>query len=165
MSLQTPKVKIRIKKPTHERRPSHDSGKRRRLASGDAEFVPSPVTPFTFAADSPVVNTHPPGSVSSAVTSFNYSANALDADANNAYQNIITHEQDDKETKRAYARHLTAYQTWWEQYQAHVLATDPDRTYIPAFPVTVSKAVMFLDYESKRPKKVFYFVFPIIHSG
>jgi hypothetical protein len=160
MSLQTPKLKIRIKKTPRKRRPSLDGGKRRRLASDNAEFVAAPVAPFRFAPEAednfkvplnspPVVTVRPP-----AVTGLNYSTNALEADANNAYKRVIAQEQDDKETKRAYSRHLAAYQTWWEQYQARVMAADPDRTYIPALPITVSKVVMFLDYESKRPKKV-----------
>ena len=113
----------------------------------------APATPFRFAPEAEdnlkVLLNSPP-----AATSLDYSTNALEADANNAYQRVIAQEQDDKETKRAYSRHLAAYQTCWEQYQACVMAADPDRAYIPALPITVSKVVMFLDYESKRPKKV-----------
>jgi hypothetical protein len=154
MSLQTPKLKIRIKKTPRKRRPSLDGGKRRRLASDDAEFVAAPVGPFRFVPEAED-NFKVPLNSPPAATGLDYSTNALEADANNAYQRVIAQEQDDKETKRAYSRHLAAYQTWWEQYQACVMAADPDRTYIPALPITVSKAVMFLDYESKRPKKVY----------
>jgi hypothetical protein len=111
-------------------------------------------------ANSPPVVTTP----LAAASHLDYSTNALDADANDVYKKVIAHEQDEKATKHAYGRQLAAYQTWWEQYQAHAMAADPAHTYIPALLIMVSKAVVFLDYESKRPKKVCSYFFLLIHS-
>jgi len=83
-----------------------------------------------------------------------YSYAALEADATTAYQDVAAKEQSDKATRVAYQRHINAYGEWWENYQARAMAADPSRCYIPAFPITCPKVVMFLQYESSRPKKV-----------
>lgn len=61
-------------------------------------------------------------------------------------------EQQDKQTENTYKRAVNSYEKWWLEYQVELLALDASYTPIPAFPVTAAKAVMFLDYETKRPK-------------
>jgi hypothetical protein len=61
-------------------------------------------------------------------------------------------EQQDKQTARMYRLAVESYEDWWGKYQFELQARDPTWTAVPAFPVTVAKAVMFLDYETPRPK-------------
>jgi hypothetical protein len=61
-------------------------------------------------------------------------------------------EQQDKQTARTYSLAVSSYEKWWGHYQMQLHAEDPLWTTIPAFPITVAKAVMFLEYETTRPK-------------
>jgi hypothetical protein len=61
-------------------------------------------------------------------------------------------EQTDKQTARTYRLAVESYEKWWGTYQTQQRAADPEWTVIPAFPVTAPKVVMFLDYETTRPK-------------
>ena len=49
-------------------------------------------------------------------------------------------------------RHVDRYQKWWVAYQAEKVGTIPGWTTIPAFPITVAKATVFLVYESTHEK-------------
>ncbi|KAH7904163.1 hypothetical protein BJ138DRAFT_964470, partial [Hygrophoropsis aurantiaca] len=62
-------------------------------------------------------------------------------------------ERDDKQTKASYERHVNSYQRWWDGNQSRLMAENPSRTTIPAFPIVAAKVVMFLDYETTREKK------------
>jgi len=61
-------------------------------------------------------------------------------------------KQHDKQTARTYSLAVSSYEKWWGQYQIQLHAEDPQWTTIPAFPITAAKAVMFLEYETSRPK-------------
>jgi hypothetical protein len=61
-------------------------------------------------------------------------------------------EQHDKQTARTYSLAISSYEKWWGQYQMQLRAEDPLWTTIPAFPITAAKVVMFLEYETTRPK-------------
>ena len=76
----------------------------------------------------------------------------LNADSHTVWMKQAEIEQKDKETANIYRRVVESYEKWWVSYQAGLRASDPSYTMIPAFPVTAAKAVMFLDYETSRPK-------------
>jgi hypothetical protein len=61
-------------------------------------------------------------------------------------------EQRDKQTAWTYSLAINSYEKWWGQYQMQLRAEDPLWTTIPAFPITAAKVVMFLEYETTRPK-------------
>ncbi|KAN0134511.1 hypothetical protein V8E53_007657 [Lactarius tabidus] len=81
------------------------------------------------------------------------SVSHLEAASQAVWLRIAHKEQSDKSTATSYARHVDAYATWWETYQAGVLDKDPGQIAIPAFPITATKATMFLEYTSTRPKR------------
>lgn len=76
----------------------------------------------------------------------------LDIDSHAVRMKTAKLEDGDKQTGPVYARAVASYEKWWAGYQLQFLAADPSYTVIPAFPVTAAKAVMFLDYETGRPK-------------
>lgn len=119
-------------------------------------------TPFQFKIGSNNITENPMFSAPSSAP--RYSRDALEADASAAYLKIVSHEQADKQTPRIYKNHLIAYQNWWEDYQTDVMKADPQRQYIPALPITSTKVVMFLQYESRRPKKVCDHLLPHIYN-
>ena len=135
--------------------PPRGSRKRRvTLLMGNSRSVPSSSLPNPSLPVEPCLFKPAP---SPAADEYSYAA--LEADATTAYQHVAAKEQSDKATHMAYQRHVKAYGDWWERYQAQVIAADPGRCYIPAFPITCPKVVMFLQYESSRPKlKVHYHV-------
>ncbi|PPR03148.1 hypothetical protein CVT24_012765 [Panaeolus cyanescens] len=55
-----------------------------------------------------------------------------------------------KDTKRAYSRHVKNYVTWWDNDQ---LKHKDKSSRVPAHPITASKVVVFLNYEFDRKKK------------
>lgn len=61
-------------------------------------------------------------------------------------------EQNDKSTGKTYMRHINCYVRWWEAYQDSQCEEMPSWTPIPAFPITASRAAMYLEYESSREK-------------
>jgi hypothetical protein len=137
--------------------------KRRRLPGGNVQFilftppVPSlPPTPFCFAPDSDGVIDNEPAAMPPPMTLLEqeeYSKRMLHADSHKKRQEYVAREQNDKGTKDSYSRHIQAYQLWWDHiYQPSLLLSDPSRRRLPAFPITAAKAMMFLDYESARPK-------------
>lgn len=79
---------------------------------------------------------------------------ALEAETQALRQTLVAQEQSDKQTKPTYARHVTNYQTWWEQSQHAKQAEDATWTAVPAFPITVVKVALFLHYETTRPQVV-----------
>lgn len=61
----------------------------------------------------------------------------------------------DKGTEVAYSRHLKNYETWWHLNQIWLINEDPTSQAMnpePAHPITVTKAALFLKYESTREK-------------
>ncbi|KAI9444387.1 hypothetical protein BJY52DRAFT_1082616, partial [Lactarius psammicola] len=64
----------------------------------------------------------------------------------------VKQEQGDKTTADTYQRHVDRYEKWWEGYQVERASTIPGWTAIPAFPITATKASMYLGYESTREK-------------
>lgn len=61
-------------------------------------------------------------------------------------QRKVAQEQEDKQTKTSYGRHIKNYETWWNQ-TSHCLIN-----LVPAFPITAAKVTLFLDYETTRPQ-------------
>ena len=80
------------------------------------------------------------------------SVDHLEAASQAVRLHVARKEQSDKSTSTSYARHIKAYVAWWDAYQASVVAEDPDKVAIPAFPITAAKATMFMEYTSTRPK-------------
>jgi hypothetical protein len=76
----------------------------------------------------------------------------LDAASHAVRLKQVALEQRDKQTARTYSLAVSSYEKWWGQYQMQLHAEDPQWTTIPAFPITAAKAVMFLEYETSRPK-------------
>lgn len=137
--------------------------KRRRLASGEAQFIPFtppgsplPRTPFCFAPSSGEAINDEADVMLSPLTLADreqYSKRMLHMESHKKRQEYVAQEQNDKGTKDSYARHIAAYQLWWDHtYQPPLLHSDTSRERLPAFPITAGKAMMFLDYESTRPK-------------
>jgi hypothetical protein len=89
------------------------------------------------------------------------SVNHLEATSQAVQLQIAHKEQSDKSTMISYARHVNAYTTWWDTYQASVLNKDPGQVAIPAFPITAAKATMFLEYTSTRLKVSVPFLSPM----
>ncbi|KAK0244835.1 hypothetical protein EDD85DRAFT_932827 [Armillaria nabsnona] len=54
-----------------------------------------------------------------------------------------------KDTKTAYGRHINNYERFWGQHQSE----NPTFLLIPAQPITVAKASLFLEYEISREKR------------
>ncbi|KAJ7826689.1 hypothetical protein B0H14DRAFT_3467517 [Mycena olivaceomarginata] len=67
---------------------------------------------------------------------------ALDADSHQITQQVRAKEQEDKETKSSYARHVRHYEEYW--LTTSYAAGDPaaSRAAIPAHPITVAEAVI-----------------------
>ncbi|PPR07313.1 hypothetical protein CVT24_007514 [Panaeolus cyanescens] len=63
----------------------------------------------------------------------------------------------DKGTSKAYPRHVKRYEEWWDENEKKRVLKEAEAgnvwTARPAHPITAEKAALFLDYESKRPKK------------
>ncbi|KAF8078428.1 hypothetical protein FPV67DRAFT_54136 [Lyophyllum atratum] len=57
-----------------------------------------------------------------------------------------------KGTESAYARHIKNYIAFWTEDQARRCQDDPLWTIMSAHPITVTKAAVFLEYESTRAK-------------
>ena len=76
----------------------------------------------------------------------------LEAKSHAVRQKYMEKEQDDKETKNAYGRHVKNYVDWWMMSQAHLVNENPTHFQIPAFPITFAKVMMFLEHEEMRPK-------------
>ncbi|KAJ7437524.1 hypothetical protein FB451DRAFT_1416806 [Mycena latifolia] len=62
-------------------------------------------------------------------------------------------EQEDKQTKGMYARHVSHYETFWKTTSSARGDNAAGLAPIPAFPITIAKAVIFLQYESTHPQK------------
>lgn len=84
----------------------------------------------------------------------------LDADSHAVRLRQAQLEQEDKQTARTYRLAVESYIEWWGKYQMELVTKYPTRTAIPAFPVTAAKVVMFLDYETTRPKVRLLFTKP-----
>jgi hypothetical protein len=82
---------------------------------------------------------------------------ALDAAAHQITKAVREKEQDDKQTKNAYARHIEHYQTYWATTTYAIGDPQKGLAPLPALPITVGKAVIFLRYESTRPQVGFIY--------
>lgn len=58
----------------------------------------------------------------------------------------------EKGTNTAYSRHIQNYEKFWTLDQARRVEEDPAWTFIPSHPITVTKAAIFLQYETTRSK-------------
>ncbi|KAJ7148156.1 hypothetical protein C8R43DRAFT_1194964 [Mycena crocata] len=118
-----------------------------------------PISPYRFNSDGVVVDTTQPEAMvdetrpAAVVLNAEAAMLALDADAHEITKAVRAKEQDDKETKGSYGRHVVNFQTFWSTTSYAVGDTAAGLAPIPAFPVTVAKAIMFLQYESSRPQK------------
>ena len=82
----------------------------------------------------------------------------IEADSHAIHLKLADKVQSRKVTKGKYDRYLEAYISWWDANQRQAVRSDMSRVAIPALPVTVAKAVLFLKYESTREKKVRVFI-------
>lgn len=58
----------------------------------------------------------------------------------------------DTTTQRQYQIYVRDYVDWWNKNEFDLRVQDPQRTPIPALPITPAKVVHFLNYTMKRPK-------------
>lgn len=114
------------------------------------------LTPFCFAPGSGEVAGDEPAVLpllSTVVDWEQYSMQMLHAELHKKWQEFVTQEQSNKQTKDSCGRHITAYQLWWDHiYQLQELQKDLELQHLPAFLITAVKATMFLAYESMWPK-------------
>ncbi|KAJ7464891.1 hypothetical protein B0H11DRAFT_1628424, partial [Mycena galericulata] len=76
----------------------------------------------------------------------------LEAESHAVRLSLQEKEQGDKGTSKSYARQVASYRSWWDDSQAVKVLKNPLLTPIPAFPPTVAKVCMFLQYEASREK-------------
>ncbi|KAK7043502.1 hypothetical protein R3P38DRAFT_3259576 [Favolaschia claudopus] len=127
-----------------------------------APLPPIPDPPYRFNAMEEVVDREPtsathtlcptelpiePGPASQS------SYDALEAESQLLRQSFVQKNQEGKSTGETYKRHYGNYVLWFEGRETLRLQKDPLSHRIPALPITVAKAVLFLDYEMKRPQK------------
>jgi hypothetical protein len=133
------------------------------LPNGKPQFIvfippvpPLPLAPFCFAPGSGEVVGDEPAVLlllSMVVDQEQYSMQMLHAESHKKWQEFVAREQNNKQMKDSYGRHIMAYQLWWDHiYQLQQLQKDPELQCLPAFPITAAKAIMFLAYESTWPK-------------
>jgi hypothetical protein len=84
--------------------------------------------------------------------SMQCSLDALDATSHAIRLRLAAEERADKGTNNAYARHVRNYVTYWDRYQAEMVADNPAWTSVPALPISAAKVLIFLDYERTREK-------------
>ncbi|KAJ7468858.1 hypothetical protein B0H11DRAFT_2436563 [Mycena galericulata] len=77
----------------------------------------------------------------------------LEAESHAVRLSLQEKEQGDKGTSKSYARQVASYLSWWDDSQAAKVLKNPLLRPIPAFPPTVAKVCMFLQYEASREKK------------
>jgi hypothetical protein len=120
-------------------------------ALGSSELALAPITIPTLMAFPPeeAKSTEPGDHHGSGLQ---HSLAKLDAALHAVRLRQVALEQHDKQTARTYSLAVSSYEKWWGQYQMQLRAEDPQWTTIPAFPITAAKAVMFLEYETSRPK-------------
>jgi hypothetical protein len=86
---------------------------------------PLPLTPFRFAPGSGEVVGDEPAVLplpSMVVDREQYSMRMLHAKSHKKWQEFVAREQNDKQTKDSYGRHIMAYQLWWDHvYQPQQL--------------------------------------------
>lgn len=129
-------------------------------SAATALFIPPPLppSPYRFASDGTVVDARVIEPSTKKVPSGKRLLDqstallALDMDAHQITKAVRAKEQDDKETKKNYARHVKHYQEFWLTTTYAVGDPATGRAPIPAFPITVAKAVIFLQFESTRPQ-------------
>lgn len=76
----------------------------------------------------------------------------LDAETHNNRLAIAQQMTAGKGTESAYARHMKNYYEFWEADQVERLRRDPFWKPMPAEPITVRNAALFLQYETTRTK-------------
>jgi hypothetical protein len=80
------------------------------------------------------------------------SKDILEHDSQQLRLQMVEQEQQGKQTKKTYERHVKSYVRWWEQTQAEIAAGDPTRSALPALPITAAKVAAFLQHERQREK-------------
>lgn len=95
----------------------------------------------------------------------------IDRDLHDIFLEKTSGGAENKKKKKIYDRHVRNYLEFWEKDQTRreEIAKQDGRTYVrvPAEPVTASKAALFFDYESKRPRVCLNYLFmfvPLIYS-
>ena len=126
-----------------------------------------PFSPFKFNSDGVVVdnpradlgvNTTLSGSDSDRALTDVAAMLALDAASHQITKQVRADEQEDKQTRGTYARHVSHYETFWQTTSYARGDNAAGLTTIPAFPITIAKAAIFLQYESTRPqvRRIFF---------
>ncbi|KAJ7639045.1 hypothetical protein FB45DRAFT_1133920 [Roridomyces roridus] len=115
--------------------------------------------PYCYNNMDEVVQTSLPGQPSSSASkeaptsALQASYAALEDRSHRLRQDVVSENQELKQTGRIYGRHYKAYVEWFDEFEAGRVKADPSYAPIPALPITVAKVTTFLDYEMTRPKK------------
>ncbi|KAJ7924626.1 hypothetical protein B0H13DRAFT_2578168 [Mycena leptocephala] len=102
---------------------------------------------------SDVFGAPPLGAIFSPVPTDEAAMLALNLDAHKITKDVRAKGHDNKSTKETYARHMRHYRSFWQT--SSYAKGDPSCgiTPISALPVTVAKAVVFVQYESTPSQK------------
>ncbi|KII91422.1 hypothetical protein PLICRDRAFT_173275 [Plicaturopsis crispa FD-325 SS-3] len=119
------------------------------LSSGPESYT----TPLPTSTLAPTSAIYPAVSAVSNAALLSHSIERLEAQSQDLRIQLMEQEQGNKQTSDTYARHVIAYETWWDADQASAVASGLSKIAIPAFPIIVSKVAMFLKYETTREKK------------
>ncbi|GBE80951.1 hypothetical protein SCP_0306740 [Sparassis crispa] len=95
----------------------------------------------------------PMGHIMPAEALLQASLDELEAASHEVRMDIAKQSQSDRRTGVSYERHVRNYFFWWATFQQQETAKVPGRIAVPAEPITAAKAIMFLQYESTRPKR------------
>ncbi|KAJ7610445.1 hypothetical protein FB45DRAFT_875800 [Roridomyces roridus] len=87
-------------------------------------------------------------------TALQASYAALEDRSHRLRQDVVSENQELKQTGRIYGRHYQSYIKWFEASEASRVEADPSYAPIPALPITVAKVTLYLDHEMTRPKKI-----------
>ncbi|KAG1877388.1 hypothetical protein F4604DRAFT_1680065 [Suillus subluteus] len=101
---------------------------------------------------SPSLGLSPPDHTTSSLIGIDRSLAHLDATSHGIRMQISAEERSDKGTADAYSRRVRDYVMWWDQYQHECSEQEECWTVVPAFPVTATKAALFVNHERTREK-------------
>ncbi|KAG1836422.1 hypothetical protein F4604DRAFT_1692867 [Suillus subluteus] len=102
---------------------------------------------------SPSLGLSPPDHTTSSLIGINRSLARLDATLHGIWMRISAEERSDKGTADAYSRRVRDYVMWWDQYQHECSEQEECWTVVPAFPVTATKAALFVNHKKTHKKR------------
>ncbi|KAI0088513.1 hypothetical protein BDY19DRAFT_906536 [Irpex rosettiformis] len=93
-----------------------------------------------------------PSSQPSLSVSTNTSLSKLTQETHARAASQLQSRQDNSQTGRSYSRHVQNYEKFWDQEQQTRALIDSTWVKVLAFPITTTKAALFLNYEMTWPK-------------